>query len=59
MKENISKLETSSKINLIDEAMNSSAIEGAFSTGRRTEELVQGICLPTTKDENNDVLIMS
>ncbi|MGL6025160.1 MAG: Fic family protein [Cetobacterium sp.] len=86
IKENIHKLESSSKINLtdrklakkvyseslIDEAMSSSAIEGAFSTRRRTKDLVEGCCIPETKDEkmilnnynalkfineNNDVLI--
>lgn len=86
MKGNINKLESGSKINLtnrklakkiyheslIDEAMSSSAIEGAFSTRRRTEKLVHGVCDPITKDEkmilnnykalkfidkNNDVII--
>ncbi|MGL6154293.1 MAG: Fic family protein [Cetobacterium sp.] len=36
---------------LIDEAMSSSAIEGAFSTRRRTEELVNGSSNPENKDE--------
>lgn len=36
---------------LLDEAMSSSAIEGAFSTRKRTEELVSGKSNPKNKDE--------
>jgi len=36
---------------LIDEALNSSAIEGAFSTKKRTKEMIEKKSLPTNKSE--------